>query len=228
MPKYFVNEDFSLNEETIHHLKRVLRIKLGDKIILCDGKGFDYHVSICNLNPLEFTVDNKIACNTELDYKITLYQALPKSDKLELIVQKSVELGVYEIVPIITEHCDARPNLNKINRYQKISESAAGQSMRGIIPKIYNPIKLCDAIQDSSKPMLVAHEKATANFLAIAPKVVKGDSLGIWVGPEGGFSQTEIELMEQSGFETFSLGPRILRTETAAIAAIAMLQVVIQ
>jgi len=230
MPKYFVSEDLYLNKETEHHLKRVLRVKIGESIILCDGKNYDYHMKITNTNPLELKLERKVECTTELKSKIILYQALPKSDKLEWVTQKTVELGVYKIIPIITEHCDVRPNLNKIARYQKIAEAAAGQSMRGIIPKIDTPITLNEAVQNSkqSTAMLVAHEKATINFNNYLKDINLESEIGVWIGPEGGFSQKEINTMEQSDFKIVSLGSRILRTETAAIATIAILQAVIE
>jgi len=225
MPKYFVNEDLCLNKETEHHLKTVLRVKVGERVILCDGKNFDYHMKVSSTHPLKFELQNKVECITEPLREITLYQALPKSDKFEWITQKAVELGVYEIVPIVTEHCDVKPNLNKLSRYQKIAEAAAGQSLRGIIPRIHAPITFNEAIQTSRASggdILVAHEKAKLNLYRINTSLA--NKIGLWIGPEGGFSQKEISIMEQEGFKTVSLGPRILRTETAAIASIAIIQ----
>jgi len=230
MPKYFVNEDMQLSKETEHHLKKVLRVKPGRKIILGDGKNFDYHMIIKSLNPLELELEKKAQCKTESEYKITLYQALAKSDKLEWVIQKAVELGAYEIVPIVTEHCDVRPNINKLDRYKKIAEAAAGQSMRGIIPQVNAIITLDEAIQtrDSSSLMLVAHEKAKTGLKKSIANTNVQKRIGIWIGPEGGFSQNEIDIMERAGFKIISLGERILRTETAAIVAIATLQAVIE
>ena len=228
MPKYFVDKDLHLNEETEHHLKRVLRVRIGEIIILCDGKNYDYHMKVISVNPLKFELKNKIECKTEANCRITLYQALPKSDKLEWVIQKTVELGVYKIVPVITEHCDARINCNKLSRYQKIAESAAGQSMRGIIPQVYTPVTFDEAIQASNatSTMIAAHEKAELNLCRTDINLAK--EIGIWIGPEGGFSQKEIKLMEERNFKIVSLGPRILRTETAAIATLAIIQAVIE
>lgn len=230
MPKYFVDEDLRLNKETEHHLKRVLRVKVGERVIICDGKNFDYHMIISNINPLELELERKVKCITESRCKITLYQALPKSDKLEWVIQKAVELGVYKIRPIITEHCDVRPNPNKYDRYQKIAEAAAGQSMRGIIPQVDTPITSDEAIQNSkqSAVMLVAHEKATLSLQSFLADTDSVNEIGVWIGPEGGFSNKEVDAMEQAGFKIVNLGPRILRTETAAIATIAILQAVIE
>ena len=233
MPKYFVRENMSLDKETEHHLKRVLRIRVGDKLTLCDGNGYDYHAIVDSLEPLSFEITAKEECKTELDYKITLYQALPKSDKLEWVIQKAVELGVYSIVPVLTEHCDVRPNSKKLPRYQKIAEAAAGQGMRGIVPQINEAITFERAIElvrnknCDDCTMITAHEKASTSIKSTIVNC-KPKEIGLWVGPEGGFSSNEIDVMEQNGFKIVSLGKRILRTETAAITAMAMIQAVME
>ena len=281
MPKYFVDEikgqAFRLEGDVAHHLKRVLRVRPGEKIILCNGKAMDFYCIIEDTEPLTLVVENYKESKTELPYKITLYQAMPKSDKLEWIIQKSVELGVHSIVPVYTEHSVVRyksqsQNKNggntKTARYQKIAEAAAGQSMRGIIPKVYLPMpweeafEMAMAYKAAGGLIIAAHEKeqkqtiksvlntggnphfintTASNSIALNNSISldtissnitissKGfNEIGLWIGPEGGFSEKEIEVMEKSGFKLVSLGPRILRAETAAIAALAQITLMIE
>ena len=235
MPKYFVEpgavrgEKAQLEGETAHHLKRVLRIKAGESVILCDGNGMDYNCVVESIEPLVLSVDSRRECKTELPSRITLYQAMLKSDKMEWIIQKSVEIGVYEIVPVYTEHSVIKPKNDKDNktvRYQKIAESAAGQSMRGIVPIVHKPMEWKEALEHAAgRFMLAAHEKEyetkLQDFRAKLPELP--EELGLWIGPEGGFSKKEVLEMEKAGFSPVSLGPRILRAETAAIAALSQI-----
>lgn len=220
MPKYFVDEALRLNEDTIFHLTKVLRVKVKDKIILCDGKAVDYHCVVESTKPLSLKVEKEEESKTEPKCKITLYQAMPKSDKMEWIIQKAVELGVHRIVPVYTEHSVKKAA--KADRYQKIAASAAGQSMRGIIPHVHLPVLWEEAIKTAKEDfMIAAHEKAAQPLTSNLPL-----EIGLWIGPEGGFSKKEAEIMESKKFNLISLGPRILRTETAAISAIAQIMMV--
>jgi len=254
MPKYFAHEiqgqTFRLEGDVAHHLKHVLRVRTGEKVILCDGKSTDYHCVIESLDPLTLVIEHHQESKTELPCKITLYQGMPKADKLEWIIQKSVELGVHAIVPVYTEHCVVRSKPSgqaqgkqdtKLLRYQKISEAAAGQSMRGIIPKIHSPMSWKEAFEMATTNravdglMLAAHEKEQIQTLkTITAHISASQSLkepmeiGLWIGPEGGFSEKEIEAMEASSFKLVSLGPRILRAETAAIAAVAQIAMMVE
>lgn len=225
MPKYFVDETLQPDKEMIHHLTRVLRVRVGDEIILCDGMATDYFCVVESLEPLNLKVVRNQKSDTEPDKKITLYQAIPKNDKMEWIVQKAVELGVHKVVPVISEHSVKRA-LN-LPRLRKISKAAAEQSMRGIIPVVGEPMPwqqaLQEALQETSQEsskdggfMIAAHEKAKRPLPTNLP-----EKAGLWIGPEGGFSDMEIAAMEKAKFEIIGLGPRILRTETAAIAALA-------
>ena len=242
MPKYFVGNDFELKDETIYHIKRVLRVRVGDEIILCDGNKNDYKCLIKSIEPFRYVIKSKYECKTEPLCQVMLFQSMPKADKFEWIVQKSVELGVYAVVPMYTEH-SVKKNV-KIDRYQKIAESAAGQSMRGIIPVVYSPIYWKDILKDKnwnkyfSKPEenktinIAAHEKIKDNKLSSV--LHKNDidiahiNIGLWIGPEGGFSEKEVNDMINEKFNLVSLGPRILRAETAAIAAFAQIIQVIE
>jgi len=220
MPKYF-----NMEKDTVHHLKRVLRIRVGEDFLLSDGNEVDHYCVVTSLEPFSYKIVRSETCQNELPYRVSLYQAVPKADKLEWIVQKAVELGAYEIVPIYTEHCDVR-SLSEIKhtRMQKIAESAAGQSMRGIIPQVILPMDFSYALErakPSSSLQIVAHEKATQAFA----KPNLHENISIWIGPEGGFSHNEIESFVKCGFQIVNLGSRILRTETAAIAILAAITI---
>ena len=237
MYNFFVKNE-NLSENTIKiegkdffHAKNVLRMKEKDTFL----------VSIDNTNYLceikEFFSDYLIAeilekdfFDTSLNMEIYLFQGLPKSDKLELIIQKAVELGVKEIIPVQMERCVAKIEGNKVKskteRYQAIAESAAKQCKRAFIPTVSQPISLTMALEKAKDLdlFLIPYEneqgiKSTINALA---KIKKGFKVGVLIGPEGGFSDAEIALAKTVG-QTISLGKRILRTETASITALSML-----
>jgi len=233
MPKYFVDlsgwaegQKLQMSEDAAHHLMRVLRVRAGEKIIICDGKSIDYQCTVTSLKPLTMEVNSKCESKTEPECKITLYQAMPKADKLEWIIQKSVELGVYAVVPVYTEHSVSKNP--RMDRLQKIAESAAGQSMRGIIPYVHPPIVWDEAFKQKKEILIAAHEKEKNFTLKMALKEICSAAcmpkeVGLWIGPEGGFSKKEAEAMENANFYLVSLGARILRSETAAIAGIAQI-----
>jgi len=245
MPKYFLDKvdaqighvlQLDKSDPVFHHLKQVLRVRTGAQIILCDGKSLDYHCTVKALDPLSLSLDSIHPCKTEPPCKITLYQAIPKADKLEWIIQKAVELGVYAIVPIYTEHAvirPSRPGETKMARYQKIAESAAGQSMRGIIPVVDAPMTWDEAFKSlpNVQFMLAAYEKEhqqTLKTILDEPPLSSLTDIGLWIGPEGGFSEKEVSAMTEAGFKFAGLGPRILRTETAAIAALAQIMLMLE
>ncbi|MCL2399686.1 MAG: 16S rRNA (uracil(1498)-N(3))-methyltransferase [Defluviitaleaceae bacterium] len=235
MPKYFINEPsdkaegqlLQLEGDTAYHLIKVLRVRIGEEVILCDGKETDYYCIVESIDSLTLTclILSKHQCETEPKCKISLFQAMPKADKFEWVIQKSIELGVYEIIPIYTDH-SIKKNAN-VERFQKIAESAAGQSMRGIIPKVHYPTSWEGVkYQTKFKYSIVAHEKEDLKTIkSVMNSPLKNnklqDQVALWIGPEGGFSKNEITLMEEYEFQLVTLGPRILRSETAAIAAIA-------
>ena len=242
MPKYFFKPQqlhgntVQLYEETAHHLLHVLRAREGEMIMLCDGAGTDYHATIEQINAKKLLLECKITRQspslTEPPTKITLYQGLPKGDKLETIIQKCVELGVYEIIPVVTSRSVARAknDTKKTIRYQRIAESAAGQSMRGIIPKINEPLNLTAAAQqlENAHFSLVAYEEEKEYSLKSALSQHLNKNINLWIGPEGGFTKEEIDTLTALGAVTVTLGPRILRTETAAIAILAQVLCLIE
>jgi len=261
MPKYFVaglnkQEHLIIEGKLEHHLTRVLRVRPGDAVLFCDGQCVDYNCVAESLNPLSLKVISSQPCYNEAACKITLYQAQLKADKMDWLIQKAVELGVYSIIPFISEHCENNKaaSATKMARYQSIAEAAAGQSLRGIIPQVQIPLTWEDAVNKVKGKnkykacglSLVAHEKEkqqtlttllrknTENEISNAENknlnvenenanIENGTSkkeIDLFIGPEGGFSQREIDLLVAAGFHSISLGPRILRSETAALTAI--------
>lgn len=214
-----------------NHIKNVLRMQMGESFLVsCEGKS-----DLCQLQSLED--DTAVAViteenynSTELSAEIYLFQGLPKSDKLELIIQKAVELGVSGIIPVQMSRCvvklDDKKKKSKGERWQAISESAAKQSKRNVIPKVYETASLNEVLKNVEKldAFLVPYENeagmhATENALK---EIKSGMKIGILIGPEGGFDENEIKSCLIAGGRVISLGKRILRTETAAITAVAM------
>ena len=233
MQKFFV-DNINSKVHTIYgddaiHISKSLRSKVGDIIILCDNNGVDHECQIMSIskNSVEVSVINSVLCNNEPSVFVTLYQALPKADKMDLIVKKCVELGICEIVPVITKRCipsfDNKSFEKKKQRLQKISTEAAKQSKRGKIPKIRDLISLDDAIKEikSFDASLLLYEGGGDNIKNLISNSV--NKIAIFVGPEGGFEDFEVKNIINSGAKLTSLGPRILRTETAPIAALSII-----
>ena len=235
MPKFFVSPDCIRNNNVLisgdnaHHLIYALRTKIKDKVIICDGANNDFYCLIEKINinesSLIASIYDKALCNTEPPIKIMLYQSLPKNNKFEFTVQKCVELGIYAITPIITKYTNVKKNDMQIKekRYNKIAESAAGQSMRGIIPAIHPVMQFNDALElmatiDGYR--LFADERESKQSIGSIFNGAKRRDVSIWVGPEGGFSEEEKHKLQLLGVLPFTLGPRILRTETAGMAAL--------
>lgn len=222
----------TISGNDFNHVKNVLRMKVGDEFLI----SHDSKSSLCSI--LEFTDSTVIAKiinedfqNTELPVKFYLFQGLPKSDKFELIIQKAVELGVYEIIPVEMDRCvvklENKKKDSKVERWQAIAESAAKQSKRTLIPKVNSVLTFRQALEKAkSLDIFVAPYEnalgmqATKDFLS---KIKSGASVGIIIGPEGGFSDNEISKVLETGGASVSLGKRILRTETAAITTLSLL-----
>lgn len=240
MYRFYVNES-AINSDVIrivgsdvNHIKNVLRLGQGELIIICDGKGKDYSCSIDQVSSdyiLAKIIDIKTN-ETELSSKIYLFQGVPKQDKMELIIQKAVELGVYEIIPVTTKRTivkfhNKKKEKNKAERWQTIAGAAAKQSNRGIIPSIHEVMSFQDAL-DYSKELeikLIPYEEA--NDIQATRDIIHSlkdkKSIGIFIGPEGGFEEEEVKTSQELGFNPITLGRRILRTETAGIAVLSML-----
>lgn len=239
MPKYFIEPEWIKNNkvypdsELSHHMLHVLRMKAGEQVVLCDGQCTDYECVIENTKnrTLSLAIVETRGCVSEPPVCVTLYQSLPKLDKMEWIIQKCVELGVHSIVPIITERTVVRvkDTDHKIDRFRRIAEAAAGQSMRGIVPEVSQPIGFLESLSTSMNCLrLAAYEKESRTTIAQAVKPHRPASVGLWIGPEGGFSEKEVMAFIANQVVTVTLGPRILRTETASVSALVQILCVLE
>ncbi len=213
--------------EDVKHIARVLRYDVGDVLEVCDGNNNEYKCAIKEMNKKAIFLDilEKIKVNREADLKIRVYQGLPKGQKLELILQKLTEIGVSEIIPVITKRSvakiESKKEDKKIERWERIVYEGAKQSKRGIVPKVKGPLTFKEALLDMKENDLniACYEKENARGIKSALKGVNIDSIGIFIGPEGGFEEEEMKTFEEIGGLSITLGPRILRTETAPIVA---------
>ena len=237
MYNFFVNDDCRQGDRYVitgadhNHIKNVLRMKVGDTILIsANGKSNLCEIEIIDNDEIVAPIIEEDYQNTELPLQIHLFQGLPKSDKMELIIQKAVELGVYSITPIEMKRCivklDDKKKKSKQTRWQAISESAAKQSKRNTIPEINETVSYKAALNAAKELdlLLVPYENedgilSTKEALA---ELKEAKSVGIIIGPEGGFDDAEIEAAKDAGGRIISLGKRILRTETAAITAVGM------
>lgn len=237
MPKYFTEPEnikdgfIEIFSDEAKHILNVMRMEIGDTLTICDGQSNDYLCRICETgkNCLKAKIEETTKSESEPKTKITLYQGLPKSDKMELIIQKCVEIGVCRIVPVITERAVVKIEKGakedkKTERWQKIAESAAKQSGRGIIPAVERPMKFKDAIEEAVKngEAIIPYENEKDRGLKEFVKNSKAEDIGIFIGPEGGFDTKEIEFAVENGVMSVTLGKRILRTETAGIVTSAI------
>lgn len=224
---YITGSDFN-------HIKNVLRMKIGEEIALSNGVDQkEYRVGIVAYT--EDTVECELRFikedGMELPAEIYLFQGLPKGDKMELIIQKAVELGVHEIIPVSMNRCvvrlDEKKASSKLKRWQTIAEAAAKQSKRGIIPKIHEVLSFEQALSyaDDMQVKMLPYE--LANGMEETKQVISsirlGDKVAVWIGPEGGFDKQEVSKASDCGFRPISLGKRILRTETAGMTVLSIL-----
>lgn len=240
MYQFFVDEGQVQGKEIViigsdvNHISNVLRMHVGEKIRISSSNGKSYFcfVSQISSDEVRAMIEEEDEAGTELDNKIYLFQGLPKNDKMELIIQKAVELGVYEVIPVAMKNCvvklDAKKAENKVKRWQAIAESAAKQSKRTIIPQIQMPVSWKEAVGicEDLDIVLVPYENERGMDATreIIRGIQKGQTIGVMIGPEGGFSREEIEqVMEQEHMNKISLGRRILRTETAGLTTLSML-----
>ncbi|MCD7823413.1 MAG: 16S rRNA (uracil(1498)-N(3))-methyltransferase [Oscillospiraceae bacterium] len=228
MPRFFVSEPPSGGIITIDgsdavHIGKSLRMAVGDELTVCRN-GIDYQCEIIGITREDVTL--KVISESpsnEPNIQLTLFMAMPKLDKLELIVQKSVELGVVRICPVLTKRCISRPDnerfKSKRERLQKIALEAAKQSGRGIIPEVSDIMSFDRCVSEMARMDLgiVCYEKGGVSLRDI--EISKAQKIGLFIGSEGGFEPGEIEILEESGIRKVWLGDRILRCETAPLAA---------
>ncbi|MBQ8751961.1 MAG: 16S rRNA (uracil(1498)-N(3))-methyltransferase [Clostridia bacterium] len=232
MPRFFVTPPVG-NTAVIDgadgaHIRRALRMREGETLTLCDGCGTDYqcHITGFEGDAVQLCVDAVSPNGTEPTTRVTLYMGLPKADKLEWVIQKAVELGVSAVVPVTTARSivklDAKDAAKKQERWQRIAAEAAGQSGRGIIPVVEAPISFQKALSRWEKETLLTFYEGGGENLAA---LVNEDSreLSVFVGPEGGIAPEELAAMQAVGAHVATLGPRILRCETAPVAALAVI-----
>lgn len=217
----------------VNHMKNVLRMRPGEELSVSDGNNRRY---VCRIENYEeeravLRVVEEKPADTELSSRIYLFQGLPKQEKMELIVQKCVELGVYAVVPVEMKRCvvrlDAKKAGKKVERWNKISESASKQAGRSRIPEVMPVLSFCEALDMAAKldVCLLPYELASdmGETKRIIESVKPGQSVGIFIGPEGGFEKEEAELAVSRGAKEITLGKRILRTETAGLAIVSVL-----
>lgn len=234
MPKFFIKTNqiydnyIILGNEDVKHIKNVLRMQKNDKINICDiytSKNYLCEIYEINDENIKCKILEQIISDSEPNVDITVFQALPKFDKMEFIIQKCTEIGAKQFAPVTMKRCtvklDEKSEAKKIERWQKIAEAAAKQSGRDLIPEVKNVInfeKLCNLIEKYDI-VLVAYEKEENNILKKVLTNIKNSNLkiGIIIGPEGGIDEAEIEHLKKSGAQTITFGKRILRTETAAM-----------
>lgn len=225
------NNGYIISGTDYNHIKNVLRMEVGDTcLISCDGKSDLCRIDAFLPDSVSLEILESDYTDTELPVKIYLFQALPKGDKMEYIIQKCVELGVFSIIPVQMKHCivklDDKKAKSKCSRWQTIAESAAKQSKRNIVPEVMDVCSFDKALEFAKTldMIMVPYENkegmsATVEALSHLKNV---KSVGIFIGPEGGFEKAEIEKTLGANAKVLSLGKRILRTETAAITAVGM------
>ena len=213
--------------EDVHHITKVLRLRKGETVEICDCRGTDYTGTILAAGGDEvlFALTDPRPAFGETDLKVTLYQALAKGLKLDLVVQKAVELGTVSIVPVKTERCVAEPGdfEKKRQRFIRIAAEAAKQSRRGLLPAVGELIRLQDIDPGKHDIVFVAYEGERTRSIKDVLRGRTVTSAAVIIGPEGGFEQAEIDMLERKGVISVSLGKSILRTETAGLKAISVL-----
>lgn len=256
--QFFVNESqiwdktIRIEGDDVFHIKNVLRMRVGEELsVVVSDKAAEYRCAI-----KEF-MDDAVECellfvkesDVELKNKIYLFQALPKQDKMELIIQKAVELGVYEIIPVATKRAvvklDGAKEAKKIDRWNAISEAAAKQSKRRIVPRVNNVMTFKEAVEYAGGSLIdeegngndcsvkvIPYELCSMDAMEETRKILssvkEGESVAVFIGPEGGFTEEEIIIAKESGIIPITLGRRILRTETAGFVVLSWLNYLLE
>lgn len=219
--------------QDVNHIKNVLRMKEGEEVsIMAEGDTNEYRceISAFTEDTVELTLLFIKESDVELPCEVILFQGLPKNDKMELIIQKAIELGASRIVPVATKRAVVKltggKEDKKIARWQGIAEAAAKQSKRAYIPKVENVMTMKEALEEAKdyEVKLIPYELCDADSMATTRKLISnikpGDRVAIFIGPEGGFTEEEVDLAKEIGVEPITLGHRILRTETAGFTVL--------
>lgn len=239
-PSQISDKSVIITGEDVNHIKNVIRLKVGDEISISNGiDGRDYRCGIASMTDTEVFCELRFIKEdgVELPSKVYLFQGLPKGDKMEFIIQKMVELGVFEIIPVAMKRCvvklDDKKAKSKIARWQSISEAAAKQSKRGVVPQIHDVMSYREALEYAKEMdvKLVPYEMEEtldgASGMAGTKQIIEGlkpgQSVTVFIGPEGGFEESEIQAAIDAGMKPITLGKRILRTETAGMTVMAWL-----
>ena len=221
------NNTCIIEGEDVKHISKVLRCKIGEELEVCDSDNNEYICEITSIDKssVELDILEKVDIKRESDLKIKLYQGLPKGPKMEMILQKLTEVGVDEIILVQTKRSvvkvDDKKEDKKIERWERIIYEAAKQSKRGKIPKLRGVLSFKEALCDMQNNdfNIAPYENERTKSIKQAIKSLDINNIGIFVGPEGGFDESEIEDIENINGQSVSLGPRILRTETASVVA---------
>lgn len=233
MPRFFCSpDDISGNtlvlREDAHHITHVLRHVEGDLLEVCDGAGFDYDCVITDAgDPVVCDIVGKKRSAVEPGIELTLVQGLPKADKMEWIIQKNTELGVSRFIPLSCERSliklDPKKKNQKEDRWQKIALSGAKQSGRGLIPTVeeaFTLTRFLSTVSAYDSVIVLYEDEKSVSLREVLSAIPEAKKLALLIGPEGGWAPEEIEKMRAAGVKTAGLGPRILRTETAGMAAV--------
>ncbi len=227
-------ENAYISGSDVNHIVNVLRMKIGEELLISVKGDWDY---LCKIEEIENDRVNLKVLESmeqrELPIKLTLLQGIPKSDKLEMIIQKAIELGVSEIIPVKTNRVvvkiDEKKTQAKVNRWNAIAESAAKQSKRSIIPKVLKPQTIDNALEivKDYGVKLLPYENADGikKTKDILNSLDSKNNIAVFIGPEGGFEEAEVKKSTDSGFEVITLGKRILRTETAGLALLSNIMI---
>ncbi len=223
-----ISDGFATIIEDAEHISKVLRMNVGDEILIFDGSGYEYISKLTEIdkNICKAKIIEKTYSEQEPKVAVTIYQGLPKSGKMEGIIQKSVEIGAYKIIPVTMDRCvskldSGKKQAEKIKRWNKVAVEAAKQCGRGILPEVGDPLTFKQAIEKlkNTELSLMPYEVLGHNGVASLKKALssnKAKEIGIIIGPEGGFSDAEASLADASGITMVGLGKRILRTETVS------------
>ena len=233
-PAQVGEKEIIITGSDVNHIKNVLRMKPEETILISSGESLEYTCYIRELKEEEIIAHIMYVQESgyELPSRLYLFQGLPKSDKMELIIQKAVELGVHEIIPVASKRAvvklDEKKEEKKRTRWQAISESAAKQSKRMYVPEVKKVMSFSQAVEYAGQldVVLVPYElaKGMGETREIIGQIKKGQSVGIFIGPEGGFEEAEVELaVEKANAKAITLGKRILRTETAGLTVLSIL-----